>query len=938
MAGAVRSRRTIELMLLLAATLPVLLVFALAAGAARGALAPSDFLTPAILLLAFGAAHLAVRRFAPGADPVLLPVTALLSGVGLAMVTRLDPSLAGSQTIWLLAGVAVLCAALAFIPSLETLARYKYTIMLAALVLLLAPALIGTEINGAKLWLRIGSLSFQPAELAKILLVVFLAAYLAEFREVLSVSTRKFAGLHLPRARHLGPLLLMWAVSLVVLVAEKDLGSSLLFFGIFLVMVTVGTGRWSYAVVGTLLFALGATAAFFAFAHVRVRIDVWLHPFADAAGRGYQVVQSLFAFAAGGMTGVGPGRGLPTRIPFVATDFIFAAIGEELGLLGGVAIITAYLVFCLRGLATAVRARSDMASLTAAGLVAALGLQTFVIVGGVTRLIPLTGITLPFVSYGGSSIVSNFLLLGLLMRAGDDTPADGSEVVASGQTGALGRLALSRRLVGVAWLVSVLTAALVINLTWLQVVDAQALNNDTRNSRNLAKEARAERGAILTTDGKVLARSVRQPSGFFERTYPAGRLAAHVTGYYSVRYGRSGIEAALNDVLAGHRDFASFQDLMDDALGRAVPGNDVVLTIDSRIQKAAEKALTGHRGAVVAIDPRTGAVLAMASSPSFTPQDVDADWATLSKDPASPLVDRAISSVYPPGSTFKVVTLTKVLSSDIATPGTVLPAPAVLSIGGGKVTNFEGAGYGSATLRQATLSSINTVFAYLGDKLGPQRLVEQARAFGFDSSPPLELPVAPSLMAAPEAMTRWETAWAADGQPVGSHAVNGPVTTALQMAMVASGIANDGVVMRPYLVDHTADAAGGTIAAASPRALSTATDPVTAAAVSEPDGRCGRFRLRHAGRHTGHQDRREDGHGRGREGTGLRRLVHSVRTRKQGIDASHRGGDRPRERRRGRPGCRSTGASRARSSTGTVGHGEGSGTVCQHSGAVESIG
>jgi cell division protein FtsW (lipid II flippase)/cell division protein FtsI/penicillin-binding protein 2 len=826
-----RSRRTIELMLLLAAVVPVLLVFALAAGAARGTLALSDFYAPAGLLAAFGAAHLAVRRFAPGADPVLLPVTALLSGIGLAMVTRLDPSLAGPQTLWLFAGVAVLSATLAFTPSLERVARYKYTIMLVALVLLLAPALVGREINGAKLWLHFAGMSFQPAELAKICLVVFLGAYLAEFREVLSVSTRRFAGLHLPSARHLGPLLLMWAVSLVVLVAEKDLGSSLLFFGIFLVMVTVATGRWSYAVVGTVLFALGATAAFFVFAHVRVRVDIWLHPFADAAGKGYQLVQSLFAFAAGGMTGVGPGRGLPTRIPFVATDFIFAAIGEELGLLGGVAIITAYLVLCLRGLATAVRARSDMASLTAAGLVAALGLQTFVIVGGVTRLIPLTGITLPFVSYGGSSIVSNFLLLALLMRAGDETPEDGSDVVASGQTGTLGHLALSRRLVGVAWLVTGLTAALVFNLTWLQVVDARALNNDTRNSRNLDKEARAERGAIVTSDGVVLAHSVRRPDGFFKRDYPAGRLASHVTGYYSVRYGRSGVESALNDVLAGHRDYSSFQDVMDDALGRAVPGNDVVLTIDSHIQRAAEKALAGHRGAVVAIDPTTGAVLAMASSPSFTPQDVDADWKTLSTDPASPLVDRAISSVYPPGSTFKVVTLTKVLSSGIAAPSTVLPAPGVLSIGGGEVTNFEGAGYGTATLRRATQSSINTVFAYLGDKLGPAALVEQARAFGFDASPPFDLPVAPSLMADPGAMTRWETAWAAVGQPVGSHAVNGPVATALQMALVAGGIANDGVVMRPYLIDHTADAAGGVITKPWPLVLSTATDRATAATV-----------------------------------------------------------------------------------------------------------
>lgn len=828
-----RSRRTIELLLLLAAVLPVFIVFALTAGAARGTLAPSDFLAPVVLVAAFGAAHLAVRRFAPGADPVLLPVTALLSGIGLAFVARLDPALAGAQMMWLVVGVAILGLALAFIPSLESLARYKYTIMLAALALLLAPALIGTEVNGAKLWLRIAGMSFQPAELAKICLVVFLAAYLAEFREVLSVSTRKLAGVHLPRARHLGPLLLMWVVSLVVLVAEKDLGSSLLFFGIFLVMLTVATGRWSYAIVGTLLFALGATAAFFMFAHVRARVDIWLHPFADAAGKGYQVVQSLFAFAAGGMTGVGPGRGLPTRIPFVATDFIFAAIGEELGLLGGVAIVTAYLVLCLRGLATAVRARSDMASLTAAGLVAALGLQTFVIVGGVTRLIPLTGITLPFISYGGSSIVSNFLLLALIMRAGDDTPEEGSDVVASGRTGALGRFALARRLTGVAWLVVGLTVALVANLTWLQVVDARALANDTANSRNLAEEARAERGAIVTSDGVVLARSVRQPGGTFERTYPEGDLAAHVTGYYSTRYGRSGMESALNDVLAGHRSYATFADVVEDALGRSVPGNDVVLTIDSRIQKAAEKALSGRRGAVVAIDPATGAVLAMASSPSFIPADVDQDWASLSGNADAPLVNRAISSTYPPGSTFKIVTLTKVLASGLANPETVLPAPSVLKIGGGDVTNFEGAGYGSATLRKATQSSINTVFAGLGDKLGASALVAQARAFGFDSSPALELPVAPSLMSAPESMTEWETAWAAVGQPVGSHGVNGPVATALQMALVAAGIANDGVVMQPHLVGRTADAAGGTITRTTARTLGTATDAATAATVRE---------------------------------------------------------------------------------------------------------
>ncbi len=826
-----RSRRDTELFLLLAAAPAVALLFALVHGAAHAALTWQDFAVPLGLLGAFTGAHVAARFFAPGADPVLLPVTFLLSGTGVAFITRLDSGSGASQVLWMFAGVLALVATLAVVPSLERLARYKYTIALAGVGLLVLPAVAGVEVNGAKLWLRFAGMSFQPAEVAKILIVLFLAAYLAENREVLSVSTHRVAGVWLPPLKHLGPLLFMWALSLVVLVAEKDLGSSLLFFGVFLIMIYAATGRPGYVVVGLGLFAVGATAAYLMFDHVQTRVAIWLDPFADAVGRGYQLVQSLFAFGAGGMLGVGPGRGLPLRIPFVQTDFIFAAIGEELGLLGAAAIVIAFLVFCLRGLATGTRARSDMASFTAVGLVATFGMQAFVILGGVTRLIPLTGITLPFVSYGGSSVLANFMLLGLLMRAGDAATGREAEMLSTGTTGVLGRVAIGRRLTAVALVLTVLLGAVVANLTYLQVFDAPALAANPANTRGLADELRQQRGSIITADSVVLAESV--PSGAeYRRTYPAGSLGAHIVGYYSARYGRAGVEQAMNDTLTGKRTFASFADLVNSLAGAQVPGNDVRLTIDSTIQAAAQKALGTHRGACVVLDPRTGAVLAMASSPTYDPAKVTAGWDSLSSASAAPLVDRAAVSLYPPGSTFKVVTLTGALGAGIVTPASTFPGPASIDIGGAPITNYGGSGYGTVTLEKATASSINTVYAQVADKLGAGRLVAQADRFGFDTKPALEVPTKASLMPDPAEMTRWETAWAGDGQPVGEHASPaGPQATPLQMALVAAGIANNGVVMRPYLVGSITDEGGAVLSATKPRQWLTATDPATAATV-----------------------------------------------------------------------------------------------------------
>lgn len=829
------SRRTTELLLLLAATPPVLLVFALVDMQKAKTFETSSLFVPGALLVAFVVAHIAVRVFAKNADPGLLPIVFLLSGIGLAVVTRLDETLASSQVVWLFVGVAGLVATLVGVPSLERLARYKYSLMVGGLVLLLLPAFIGREVNGAKLWIRFAGVGFQPGELAKILIVLFLAAYLAENRELLSVSTRRIMGVRLPEPRTLGPLLLMWTISLVVLVFERDLGSSLLFFAIFLVMLYAATGRAAYVVVGLVLFAAGATIAYFLFGHVRTRIDIWLHPFADAAGKGYQLVQSLFALAAGGLAGVGLGMGLPTRIPFVSTDFIFSAIGEELGLLGASAIVLCFLVFAIRGFATASRAKTDMAAFTAVGLVAAVAFQAFVIVGGVTRLIPLTGVTLPFMSYGGSSLVSSFIALGLLLRAGDEgTGAEVAVQTTSTDLGVLGRLALGKRLTTIMTVTALLLAALVVNLTWIQTVDARALQNHPANTRYLAEQARDDRGSIITRDGTVLAESRQASRGTYQRVYPKHAFAAHTVGYFSARYGRAGIEAAENDVLVGGtRAFTTWSDVIDAAIGRSVPGNDIVLTLDSRVQKAAEKALGGRKGACVVLDPRSGAVLAAAANPGYDPGSIDTDWKALSGDPDAPLVDRSCSALFAPGSTFKIVTLTGALGTGAAVPTDTFPGPGSLTIGGAPVTNYEGGSYGKVDLMTATARSINTVFAQVAVKMGAPALVKQADLFGFNRDYGYEIGAKKSLMPDPSEMTTWETAWAGVGQPVGEHdSPAGPQATVMQMALVSAGIANGGQVMKPHVVGAIRDSLGREVGATRPQTMTRATDAATAATVT----------------------------------------------------------------------------------------------------------
>ncbi len=825
------TRRNMELLLLIVAAPIVIVLFAMLVVTGGQALSFNTLGVPIGIFVVFLIAHFAVRKLAPNADPALLPITFALSGIGIAFVTRLVPDLAMRQLIWMFAGVAAMIIVLMVVRNLDKLANYKYTFMIVGVLLLLSPMLpvVGTEINGSRLWLSIGGFSFQPGELAKICIVIFLAGYLAQNREMLSVFTWKVGPVRLPSLSTLVPLLAMWALAFLIVVLEKDLGSALVLFAVFLVMLYVATGKVQYVVVGLLLAAVAAVALFFMFDHVRVRVDIWLDPFADAQDKGYQIVQSLYSLADGGMFGVGIGRGMADIIPYAESDFIFSAIGEECGLLGAAGVLLLYLCFAIRGMLTAARAKSDVSSFTAVGATSIVILQAFIIVGGVTRLIPLTGITLPFISQGGSSLLAGFIIVALLLRAGDEGTGSDVEMTSvisrsrHSSNSVLGRVALGKNITFALIFFSVLFAALVANLTYIMVINAEAYQNMPGNSHTMAKEAQSERGTISTYDGVVLAQSVEQPDGTYERVYPAGTLAAHVVGYYSGKYGTAGIEAEYNDTLKGSENFASWTDVVNSLAGISQPGNDVTLTLNSKIQQAAQDALAGERGACVVMDPQTGAVFALASSPTYDAADVENVIANSTAD-SSELLNRATQALYAPGSTFKMVTFAGALEDGVCTDDSEYDAPGEMEIGNAPVTNMHERSYGTVTVRRAFELSANTVFAQLGVELGSERLVAAAKAFGFNTPVEFDLPLATSLMPNPQEMTTWETAWAAAGEPVGEHeSPAGPQATVLEMAMVGSAMATGGQIMQPYLVEGIYNASGARSYTASPTPLMRAT-------------------------------------------------------------------------------------------------------------------
>ena len=380
--------------------------------------------------LAFGSIHVAFRLWAPNANMMILPIATFLSALGTIEVFRLDSELAALQRWWLVfacfAGAAVVW--LLRSSGVAVLRRYRYLFLAAAMVLLLLPLLPsswpihGAVVNGSRLWVRVDlpfaarALSFQPGEVAKVLLTIFLASYLADRSEAMSTVSRKVGPFRIPEPRHLGPVIVAAGVAFIVLVYQRDLGASLLLFGLFIGMLYVATGRGFYLGTGLVLVTIAGGLAYTMFSHVQVRIEAWIDPFANYADAGYQTAQGLFAMGSGSLTGSGLGLGRPDLIPAAATDFVFAAIGEELGLAGSIAVIVGYAFLVAVGFGIALRSRDRFRKYLAAGLTILLGLQTFLIIAGIVRLFPITGITLPFMSYGGSSLLASALIIALLGR------------------------------------------------------------------------------------------------------------------------------------------------------------------------------------------------------------------------------------------------------------------------------------------------------------------------------------------------------------------------------------------------------------------------------------------------------------------------------------------------------------------------------------------
>jgi len=677
-----------------------------------------------VVLPAWGLAawliHRTAERYHPLRDPYLVPIAMLLAGWGLLIVWRLSPGLGARQTLWLLLGAAAMVLILRGPPGLNWLRRYRYLWLLGAILLTALTLVLGVNPAGGdlRLWLGCCGVFFQPSEPLRLLLVAFVASFLAD---------RKLEERPASFTRDIFPLLLAAALAALLLFAQRDLGAAILFLAVLAFMIYVAYGHPVVLIGAGLIAILSAAAALQTLDIVQVRFEAWLSPWVNASGSGYQIVQSLIAVASGGVFGLGPGRGAPTAVPVVQSDFVFAAVAEEWGMLGGLAMILLFALLVGRSLRTAARRKEPFAVLLSAGIAIAMGLQVVLIVGGVLRLLPITGVTLPFISYGGSSLVTSFVGLAFIVH------------LSRARLPGAGHFALP--VLNVQILLSVAWVAIASSLGWWAVVRADALTARTDNLRRGLGSLVSPRGMIVDRNGLPLASTVGE-AGAYQRSYrdPA---SGSLTGYDSSAFGQAGMEQQMDPYLRGEIGPEALEIWWSKLINGVPPaGSDVRLTVDAGLQRAATEGLEGLRGAVVILDAVTGDVLASASAPSYDPNQLDKEWPDLVAREDAPLLNRVSQAGYQPGMAVAPLLYAWAAADGLIEPGGAAPDfSKTIELFDRTLTCPAAAASGSWS--EALTRSCAGPFVRLGQQLGPDGILQSFEAFGL--STPLEIRLTTAL-------------------------------------------------------------------------------------------------------------------------------------------------------------------------------------------------
>lgn len=631
-----------------------------------------------VWLCIFAVAYYQVRHQLPKSDPYILPVVALLSGWGLLTIWRLYPDFGLRQTIWMIVSIVVFILGVRFAGLLSFLRRYKYLWLTTGLLLTALTLVLGTNpMTGSspRLWLGCCGVYFQPSEPLKLLLIIYLAAYFADRQLVVSVlppgesdsgrairsSETSASGSQAPLLPLIAPTLLMIGVTLLLLLVQRDLGTVIIFIFLFSIITYLATGRGLILLVSLLVIGLAGVAGYVLFEVVSLRVDSWLNPWLDPSGRSYQIVQSLLAVANGGLVGRGPGLGNPILVPVAHSDFIFAAIVEEGGLLGAFGLVLLLAILVTRGLRVALRAPDVYQRLLAGGLVAYLIAQSILIAGGNLRLLPLTGVTLPFVSYGGSSLLTAFVSLLILLKISQQSESRPAYLPGTRPYLVLGALLLGG------------LVAIAIVLGWWGYYRGPALLERTDNARRSISDRFVPRGDLFDRDDSPLTKN-SGTTGDLTREYLYPQLSP-VVGYNHPVYGQSGLEETLDPYLRGLRGNPVWTIWWNHLLyGQPPAGVDVRLSLDLDLQEQVDAQLGDRRGAAILLNAETGEVLAMASHPAFDPNQLDETWEELVADPLTPLLDRAVLGQYQAGAAIAPFLLAA------ATEQAVLPAPSESSI------------------------------------------------------------------------------------------------------------------------------------------------------------------------------------------------------------------------------------------------------------------